>query len=99
MGVALTTFSRRSWGASLLAGTAGLAACGPKPPAPPPAPAGAAYIFYYQDAAGVHPLDARSAAYRRRRSRGFVGQLHSTLDRLDEALDSLSDQRVSGAPA
>ena len=37
--------------------------CGPKPAAPPPpAAAGPAYIFYYQDGAGVHRLDARSGA-------------------------------------
>ena len=36
------------------------AACAPKPPAPPPAPGGPAYLFYYQDGAGVHRLDARS---------------------------------------
>ena len=33
----------------------------PVPPVPPAAPGGPAFLFYYQDAAGVHRLDARTA--------------------------------------
>ncbi len=42
--------------------TVALSACAPKPAAPPPGPAGPAYIFFYQDGAGIHRLDARSAS-------------------------------------
>lgn len=48
------------WGrrAAILAGA--VAACAK--PAPPPAPAGPPYVFYYQDGAGVHRLDAGRGA-------------------------------------
>lgn len=62
MGVVLnTSFQRASlWAAGI--GAAAWAACARQPAAPPPPPAsaGPAYLFYYQDAAGVHRLDARS---------------------------------------
>jgi dipeptidyl aminopeptidase/acylaminoacyl peptidase len=48
------------WAIGIAAAT--LTACAPKPPPPPAAPAGPAYVFYYQDGAGVHRLDARSGA-------------------------------------
>lgn len=44
-------------------GALGVAACAkPGPPPMPPGPAGPGYVFYYQDASGVHRLDARSGA-------------------------------------
>jgi Tol biopolymer transport system component len=58
----LETLVRRPSAGAIVIAAVSWAGCAPKPTAPPPAPAGPAYIFYYQDAAGVHRLDARSAA-------------------------------------